>query len=950
SYQLPNIPALRSSLVFNLDISPSPSEMSLPNSYIEKTQIESLINSLQNQLDRSRVLSQIIDDIKSNKRSILNYVAVLEPYLTSPEPSKRILGINALVSILELLTIDQLNHINVLVDFFILRASDLTSLLPILHGLWALFNLRGASTALKKKITLGVLEKIPIQSFQYKVRNMSFQILDRGMLYLDESSFDPQFIEKVIDAVYGEKDPRNLSLIFNIILKLTKNFDISSNLKIVFEAVYSYFPITYRAQSAESEKGLVIDLKNKLRMCLTSHPMFGDLIVDKLIDQLMGDSHSIKSDVYDLLSSGILEFPSSLWLSKIEKILQITFNEVLFSHLTGYIETSALEFLKIASLNNAKFLEEFNVLDFEINQLSKRIESLDSSYVSITLKIIKTISSASNPLCKEVAEPLISLVVDKLSSSLSTKQQLVLMNYLVTLCAACLPSNIEILASRRDSLIQFFSLYTSFSESFIENPLIDYQVEGISILVQSNTILSENENVMAFTLFSDIIVAKHNHHKIRSLINEHLLLLSHSHQKYIQDYILLRILTEVAFSNNSSRDLNFSKRKAIFMDILDSLSLKNIQFLYFILEMNLKNLAAENSNHDDIVVLSKKIIFHYIDQTEETSNLDEFLINVDSKFSQPLIKLFLSSTLLDQSLDFNLAQIISFVFCRMPLSAQLESLEKWSNILVPKTSSLECEYFESCYLFLSAIICGYRSNLPIEKVKPFLNNQLCIDVSNSVLHKAVFSPSPKIKLSCCQILSSMTNKSDKELAKNTVLGNLKASLTTDDFSSLDLALWVIRSLVCAGDNKEVKKSLLESFINFIESISISVIASDFGSILPILKDAVYSSNPKLSEVGVKSLYEVIKKSPGSAIDDVSVLEITPRLLELLDTSKKINPIDTRIAVLNLLGLFAETFEFFKLSPFFRQVCIVLQNTLDDPKRIVRKLAIAAKHKWEILEA
>lgn len=63
----------------------------------------------------------------------------------------------------------------------------------------------------------------------------------------------------------GEKNPRNLLLLFQIALSIIQNLNITEICQDLFEVVYCYFPITFRPHQNDIYQITANDLKTALR-------------------------------------------------------------------------------------------------------------------------------------------------------------------------------------------------------------------------------------------------------------------------------------------------------------------------------------------------------------------------------------------------------------------------------------------------------------------------------------------------------------------------------------------------------------------------------------------------------------------------------------------------------------------------------------------------------------
>ena len=107
----------------------------------------------------------------------------------------------------------------------------------------------------------------------------------------------------ITDLVSGEKDPRNLMLIFSMLRVIMVEWDISQHAEVMFDSVYAYFPITFRPPPNDPYGITAQDLKNRLRDCLSSTGFLAPHVIPHLLDRLDSTSPTVKTDVLQALAA-----------------------------------------------------------------------------------------------------------------------------------------------------------------------------------------------------------------------------------------------------------------------------------------------------------------------------------------------------------------------------------------------------------------------------------------------------------------------------------------------------------------------------------------------------------------------------------------------------------------------------------------------------------------------
>ena len=107
----------------------------------------------------------------------------------------------------------------------------------------------------------------------------------------------------IVDLVSGEKDPRNLMLVFSMIRVLMLEWDITNHAETLFDSVYAYFPITFRPPPNDPYGITAQDLKDRLRDCIASTHQLAPYAIPNLIDKLDSTSPNVKRDVFQALQT-----------------------------------------------------------------------------------------------------------------------------------------------------------------------------------------------------------------------------------------------------------------------------------------------------------------------------------------------------------------------------------------------------------------------------------------------------------------------------------------------------------------------------------------------------------------------------------------------------------------------------------------------------------------------
>jgi DNA repair/transcription protein MET18/MMS19 len=107
-------------------------------------------------------------------------------------------------------------------------------------------------------------------------------------------SLSDELIPQFIQAMDGEKDPRNLLIAFKIFKLMMRVLDISKYIEDLFELLWCYFPITFKPPPNDPYAITSEELKQHLRECIAATPYFAKFAMPSLQEKLENTSDIVK--------------------------------------------------------------------------------------------------------------------------------------------------------------------------------------------------------------------------------------------------------------------------------------------------------------------------------------------------------------------------------------------------------------------------------------------------------------------------------------------------------------------------------------------------------------------------------------------------------------------------------------------------------------------------------
>lgn len=118
----------------------------------------------------------------------------------------------------------------------------------------------------------------------------------------------PDFMARFISYFDGEKDPRNLMVVFSILRVPMTEWKIGADAQDLFDAVFNYFPITFRPPPDDPYGITAQDLKDRLRDCISATADFAPYAFPALLDKLDSTSMNTKRDVLSTITASVTEY------------------------------------------------------------------------------------------------------------------------------------------------------------------------------------------------------------------------------------------------------------------------------------------------------------------------------------------------------------------------------------------------------------------------------------------------------------------------------------------------------------------------------------------------------------------------------------------------------------------------------------------------------------------
>ncbi|OCK80969.1 ARM repeat-containing protein [Lepidopterella palustris CBS 459.81] len=268
--------------------------------------------------ETSRIAEQSATRLQNGELKLVALIENLGEYINNEESTLRTKAMAYLAEVLSFTPQKVLSRHqrNLLCDFILSRiADDGEGLGSCAKGLLALEE-RGKWDYERATAVIEVLINHTHPLRQYKLQTERYPVLtliDTLMAKYRDAlrnlhDTTPDFMARFISYFEGEKDPRNLMVVFSILKVPMIEWDIGADAQELFDAVFNYFPITFRPPPGDPYGITAQHLKDRLRDCIASTPDFAPYSFPALLDKLDSTSVNTKRDVLQTISSCVKEY------------------------------------------------------------------------------------------------------------------------------------------------------------------------------------------------------------------------------------------------------------------------------------------------------------------------------------------------------------------------------------------------------------------------------------------------------------------------------------------------------------------------------------------------------------------------------------------------------------------------------------------------------------------
>lgn len=377
-----------------------------------------LIEADKNKAEARAVAAQSAEKLESKQLKLIDLITSLEEYINNKDDGKiRAKSVAFLADVLEAVPhkVLSLQERRLLCDFILGRIeSDTEGIGASARALLALEARGKWDGELAQKVARTFLTHThPLQQFRLQTeRYPVIQLIDVMLAKYREPlktlhEQDPMFLPNFITYFEGEKDPRNLMIVFSLLQVPMTEWDISVHAQDLFEAVFNYFPITFKPPPDDPYGITAQDLKNRLRDCIAANSDFAPHAFPSLLDKLDSSSMNTKRDSIQAIQACIAGYEGNTI-----NLYSVTLWDALkFEILNVQEDDLAEEALKALGLIGGKFAKAEGPLNAYLRPIIKEciqhLEDAPTKQSAAAGQILYTVAKAGPAILDKIAKGII---------------------------------------------------------------------------------------------------------------------------------------------------------------------------------------------------------------------------------------------------------------------------------------------------------------------------------------------------------------------------------------------------------------------------------------------------------------------------------------------------------------------------------------------------------------
>ncbi|KAI5370298.1 Putative DNA repair/transcription protein MET18/MMS19 [Septoria linicola] len=476
-----------------------------------------------NKSEAQKIAAQSAEKLETKQLKLLNLITSLEEYINNKDDGGlRAKSVAYLADVLERVPqkVFSMQERRLLTDFILGRInSDVEGIGASARALLALEQLGKWDNETAQKVMRTFVDHThPLRQFKLQTeRYPVIQLIDlllakyrSAVKQLNDD--DPEFIPGLVSYFEGEKDPRNLMIVFSLLQVPMAEWNIQAYAQDMFDAVFNYFPITFKPPPDDPYGITAQDLKDRLRDCIAANSDFAPYAFPALLDKLDSTSMNTKRDVLNTIQA----CATSYSVNTINLYSVTLWDALKFEIINVQEEDLAQEALKALALIASKLAPAENALNAYlrpiIKECNEHLEDAPTKQSEGAGRIILAVARTTPFVADKIAKGILPVMFSLYAASASIAKR----RGLLEVYNSLVQSHIDLLAAgyeaKAGALQEFLDqALNAMIHALANAPPAEVSfrltaLAGLKNLVTARNVLSEEKTYMSLKAIDDIVL------------------------------------------------------------------------------------------------------------------------------------------------------------------------------------------------------------------------------------------------------------------------------------------------------------------------------------------------------------------------------------------------------------------------------------------------------------
>ncbi|KAJ2961773.1 hypothetical protein NQZ79_g3079 [Umbelopsis isabellina] len=399
--------------------------------------------------------------------------------------------------------------VNALIIVCLKQVQNSSTMSAALQGMLQLCTNRDLEQQAAIEVLQSVLFNLQVQKLAQSQRQNIFGIVHALLQNNTKavSTLTDEFIPKFIQAMDGERDPRNLVIAFKTLKLMTRLLDVSKCIEDLFELLWCYFPITFKPPPNDPYAITTEELKRHLRECIAATPYFSKFAMPSLQEKLEHPSDTVKKEAIATLTLCAPVYGAHALLPGISEIFNVLSSQIFYAK-DGDMQELALNSIHVITSTLATGISIAAIsnpiersLDPLIDECMVALKQPEHKNARSAIAILRSAASASDPACTSIVDRVIPSLLAAYQNAYNDSERIAILDLIIEIMDASrtLYGTMDGLKVDRDFMTPLLAYKTHLLTLYVQvakssTDILQYKgCHGLYIMAASRHFLTDDE-------------------------------------------------------------------------------------------------------------------------------------------------------------------------------------------------------------------------------------------------------------------------------------------------------------------------------------------------------------------------------------------------------------------------------------------------------------------------